>query len=108
MVVKAVHEWNQRADELRNESKETLIGIILAHELEVLEVSELAFGDMYDGRVPFTRADIMDRLKEFEEKALFWDRCEELLLTCGREQALLYLSLHERIAEDKANADTNT
>lgn len=74
----AVDKLDQRADQLRNEDKETLIGIILTHELEALEVSEIAFGDMYEGREPFTKADIIERLEEFEAKAYYFDNCVEM------------------------------
>ena len=85
-------ELNQRADSLRNEDKETLIGIILAHELEALEVSEIAFVDMYEGRVPFTRADIIDRLREFEVKAYYFDNCMDLM-SWGATSVHAYLAM---------------
>ena len=43
------------------------------------DVGEIAFGDMYEGREPFTNAEIVERLQEFEKKAWLWDSFIESL-----------------------------
>ena len=84
----------QRADKLRKEeTKETLISIVLEHQFEVLEISELAFGDMYEGREPFTSAETMERLKEFETKAYYFDNCVELLTEQGKKAMFDYIAM---------------
>jgi|TARA_R110002074_G_scaffold104230_4_gene225040 hypothetical protein len=71
-------ETNKRADELRSQSKEELILALLGYEQSLMEISEVAFGDMYEGREPFTKADVIERLEEFEEKAFYYDKCVEI------------------------------
>jgi hypothetical protein len=71
-------ETNQRADELRSQSKEELILTLLGYEQSWMEISEIAFGDMYAGREPFTNDDVLERLEEFEAKAFYYDKCVEM------------------------------